>query len=66
MRQAGAALVIWTAAAFLCIWVTYCATLLPVVDRSTATGECVGVSYPESRYTCQTVPDWPTLTRWVP
>ena len=39
---------------------------LPVVHRSTATGECVSVDAPEHRYTCQTVPDWPTLTRWVP
>ena len=41
-------------------------TSLPIIDRSTATGACAEVDDPESRYTCQTVPDWPTLTRWVP
>ena len=66
MKQAVAAVVILAAAAFFFLGAAYWHASLPVVDRSTSTGECVGVSYPESRYTCQTVPDWPTLTRWVP
>ena len=66
MRQTAAAVVIWAAAACLLLGAAYWHASLPVVDRSTATGKCVGVSYPESSYTCQTVPDWPTLTRWVP
>ena len=66
MRKAGATVAIGAAAAFLFLWASYWHASLPVVDRSTSTGECVSVDYPESRYTCQTVPDWPTLTRWVP
>ena len=66
VRQTAVAVVIWAAAAIFFLGAAYWLASLPVVDRSTSTGECVGVGYPESRYTCQTVPDWPTLTRWVP
>lgn len=41
-------------------------TSLPIVERSHSTGECVEVNDPDNRYTCETVPDWPTLTTWVP
>ena len=66
MRQTVAAVVAWTAAAVLLLWAADWYTSLPIVDRSTATGECVDVDDPAHRYTCQTVPDWPALTRWVP
>ena len=38
----------------------------PIVYRSMATGECVRVLSPDDRYTCETVPDWPYMTTWVP
>ena len=50
----------------LVFWIVAWYVWIPIVDRSTATGACVGVNDPLHRYTCQTVPDWPTLTRWVP
>ena len=66
MKQAGAAVVILAAAAIFFLGAAYWHASLPVVDRSTATGKCVDVDDPAHRYTCQTVPGWPTLTRWVP
>ena len=66
MRHTAATVVTWAAVAGLAIWLADWYTALPIVDWSTATGECVSVDDPEHRYTCQTVPDWPTLTRWVP
>ena len=67
-NDAGKAAV-WVAAiltVLIMCWLADWYTALPIVDLSTATGECVGVDDPAHRYTCQTVPDWPTLTRWVP
>ena len=66
MRQTAAAVVTWAAAAVLLLWGADWYASLPIVERSTITRACVDVDDPESRYTCQTVPDWPTLTRWVP
>ena len=66
MRRTVAAVVTWATAAVLLLWWASWYALLPIVDLSTATGECVDVDDLEHRYTCQTVPDWPTLTRWVP
>ena len=38
---------------------------VPLVSRSTLTGECVSVEHPSRQYTCETVPSWPQVTRWV-
>ena len=66
MRRKAAAVILAIAAALMMSWYADWYLSIPVVDRSMTTQRCVRVSYPEHRYTCQTVPDWPTLTRWVP
>ena len=66
MRQNAVAAISATALVCLWMWLADWYTEIPIVERSTATRECVDVDDPVHRYTCQTVPDWPTLTRWVP
>ena len=66
MRRTAAAVVTATAAVAFMLWVAVWYTAIPIIERSVITRECVDVDDLDHRYTCQTVPDWPTLTRWVP
>ena len=66
MKRITAALIIWIGAVVVMLWITDWYTSIPIVKLSALTSECVDVEDPDDRYTCQTVPRWPTLTRWVP
>ena len=38
---------------------------VPLVHRSTRTGDCVKVEHPSRDYDCESVPQWPQVTVWV-